>query len=469
MVSKIRFEIFLFVLFAVVLEQYHCFVFPSLFNWKRSWRTLSLPTPLLSTIRMESYNLNPFPPMGILPDKIESVTFRDLTLIKAYKDAFGNFNIPRKFVVDGIKFPSWAAGYDLGEAVENIRDLYRTGRLDDDSIKKLSRIEFAWFNRNFTSQEVKVALVAYKSLYGNLSIPDNFIVPTRDPYWPESIWAMRLGRLIKAIPQKIGFLSWGKFIDEVNEHFGKNQRTSAGISFDRIKEALDTYKRIYGHHRVPPYFNIALEDARFPEFIRGIKLGHVMGLIRRDERYVDWRRELLHAADTTLAEKVKEGIMYFKEIHGHVLIPKNYTIEEDDTRYPEDLRGMKLGENIFKTRYSPRFKELNDELLSLGLMHGRYERLKMARRETFEKVKVALMTYKSIHGNLLVKQKYEIASDDTNYPESVRGMKLGNIVHLIRNQDKYSEYRDELLALGFVFDNLRFPPKVPMSLQSPNL
>jgi hypothetical protein len=39
----------------------------------------------------------------------------------------------------------------------------------------------------------------YKDIYGNLQVPDDFVVPTADFSWPEETWGMQLGKIVDTI------------------------------------------------------------------------------------------------------------------------------------------------------------------------------------------------------------------------------------------------------------------------------
>jgi Helicase associated domain len=71
----------------------------------------------------------------------------------------------------------------------------------------------------------------------------------------------------------------------------------------------------------------------------------------------------------------------------------------------------------------------------------------------WDTVYLALQTYKELHGHLLVPFSYKIPSDDTRWPEELRGLNLGNICFGIRNKGFYvNQHKEELLSIGFVFE-----------------
>ena len=70
----------------------------------------------------------------------------------------------------------------------------------------------------------------------------------------------------------------------------------------------------------------------------------------------------------------------------------------------------------------------------------------------FDLIYSALKVYKDIHGDLLVSVRFVIPENDNQYPKEAHGLKLGSRVMSIRYQDTYAEHREQLEALGFVYD-----------------
>jgi hypothetical protein len=79
------------------------------------------------------------------------------------------------------------------------------------------------------------------------------------------------------------------------------------------------------------------------------------------------------------------------------------------------------------------------------------------RREklSWETVLLALQTFRSINGNLLVPFAYSVPLGDVRWPQELWGIKLGTIVNGIRIRDYYKSHKSELLSMGFVYDKLR--------------
>jgi hypothetical protein len=56
-------------------------------------------------------------------------------------------------------------------------------------------------------QKVYDALKTYKEIYGDLLVPQPFVVPNKSEDWPESTWGLRLGARVNAIRSQGTFVS----------------------------------------------------------------------------------------------------------------------------------------------------------------------------------------------------------------------------------------------------------------------
>lgn len=90
-------------------------------------------------------------------------------------------------------------------------------------------------------QNVYVALATYKHLYGDLSVPQPFVVPTRTSPWPDETWGLRLGARVNAIRSQGTFVSNNpkrrKLLDELGFEWSQPLEGRRGR---RVKEKTDT-------------------------------------------------------------------------------------------------------------------------------------------------------------------------------------------------------------------------------------
>jgi hypothetical protein len=73
-------------------------------------------------------------------------------------------------------------------------------------------------------------------------------------------------------------------------------------------------------------------------------------------------------------------------------------------------------------------------------------------RYDWESIRLALNTFKDIHGHMNVPRKYDLPRDDPRWPEQTWGIKLGNVGSVIRIRGCYKSHHDELREMGFVFE-----------------
>lgn len=51
-------------------------------------------------------------------------------------------------------------------------------------------------------ERVRLALLHYKQLYGDTVVPTLYGIPEDDNHWPEDLWGMKLGTVVKEIRSK---------------------------------------------------------------------------------------------------------------------------------------------------------------------------------------------------------------------------------------------------------------------------
>jgi len=212
---------------------------------------------------------------------------------------------------------------------------------------------------------------------------------------------------------------------------------------------------------IPKSFMIAKDDIRFPEALRGKDLGNIVEEIRLVNVYAD-KREELKALGMTFSVRHKSvnkflsAFSKYKEIYGNDDVPKTYLIPQDDVRYPEEVRGMRLGKYIELIKTGHIYNQERKRLQAAGIrIITELNQIASQRQRTgnnFASIKQALLKYQELHGGMLIPYDYNIHFNDTRYPPLIWGMNLGIVVHKMRNLGYYSEYKDELEAIGFDYD-----------------
>ena len=159
-----------------------------------------------------------------------------------------------------------------------------------------------------------------------------------------------------------------------------------------------------------------------------------------------------HAAVRRLAvsSKFKAGLQCFREIHRHPLVPVKLVVPIDE-KWPVECHGMKLGAEAasYRAKYRRNTMDASDEslLLEIGFAFDN-NAWKWEHR-----VQSAFVTYKEVHGDLLIAHAFVIPSS-APWAEETWGMKLGNTVHHIRSRGQYlrddkPERKEWLDEMGF--------------------
>ena len=141
------------------------------------------------------------------------------------------------------------------------------------------------------------------------------------------------------------------------------------------------------------------------------------------------------------------AMKYYKQLNGHLSVPPDFIIGENDTAYPMQVRGMKLGYKVKKVRRGS-YPEFYEEISALGFIYD-------DAKERVRLVLIALSSYKAKYGNLFIPRAYVIREGDSNYPLEVQGMQLGIIVSNVR-KGCFKQFYEEFARIGFIFDMREF-------------
>jgi Helicase associated domain len=149
-----------------------------------------------------------------------------LETLRAFKRHNGHLNIDKDFVVpQGIDaYPRDAWGMKLGLRIMNM--IYR-GDFGPSVREELEKLGLRKLGDKFDTRHweyIYSALQVYKSLYGNLNVQYNFMVPHSAP-WPESIWGLKLGYRLRNIRYRGDFVNerpeCRRLLEEIGFNCGK--------------------------------------------------------------------------------------------------------------------------------------------------------------------------------------------------------------------------------------------------------
>jgi hypothetical protein len=186
-----------------------------------------------------------------------------------------------------------------------------------------------------------------------------------------------------------------------------------------------------------------------------MKLGITASNIRLHDRYADYREELVAMGfDYSFQrmanrwDKVKLAFETYKRLNGDLLVPNRFVVPTNDSAWPEELWGMKLGAIVNGIRTGTSYRGRRKELVAMG-----FDYTSQSVEHGWDNVKLALETYKKLHGDLLVPVKFSVPQNDSAWPIEIWGMNLGSIVNGIRRITIHVDHREELLAMGFDYSS----------------
>lgn len=300
------------------------------------------------------------------------------------------------------------------------------------------------------------ALRIYKKNFNDLDIPVKFEVPAEDP-WPSAIHGLRLGKRLQKL-----FLS-SDFFEKHTEKVAEIESIGLVPSVDSlvddwfmIYKALQTYKDLYGDTRVSAKFVVPAEDP-WPKVCHNLKLGTRIAAVRSAGRYVkdrperkaqleamgfEWRiRDHTHKqlVGEELFEQVFQAlIIYKKNVSEKLNVPVNFTVPNEGP-WPQDMWGLQLGvivrgireENKLVYGHANRVQRLNE----LGFPWEETTR-EVYSKNRFEVIISALLVYEGMYGDMYVPQSF-VVPEESPWPESSWGVKLGARVNAIRSQGTF--------------------------------
>jgi Helicase associated domain len=278
------------------------------------------------------------------------------------------------------------------------------------------------------------ALKRYKEIYGDILVPSRFEVPENSSLWPSETWNLKLGNVVTNIRAKRTYKDKTDELESIGFQFNPaNLNIKKG--YRRARDALVRYKELNGDMLVQYKFIVPCSPD-WPAEMWGMKLGSVANNVRRGSSYFHKRSELEELGfDFSTQHKygydlVREGLVRYKELHGHVNVPSRFSIPIDHPEWRSDLGGMNLGIVVHDIRRGT-YAERKEDLLSLG----------------FKCVRIAVFKYRELnHGLTKIAANYKIHENDLWYPEETWGLCLGGYAKRIKEGALWPDKSKELFG-----------------------
>ena len=390
--------------------------------------------------------------------RIDSVK---LALLR-YQELYGDMLIVKKFEVPEKTdmWPEATWGLKLGRVVCNVRR-----GVSYSSIRgEFEKIGFDFnpepTHKIYKYESVLLALFQYQQLHGDMRVPKSFVVPYDRDAWPKSAWGLKLGITVSRIRGGITYVSMRKELVSIGFDYSRQQYHKT-YGHQSVKLALLRYQELYGDMRVPIKFKVPDDSKNWPPAVLGLRLGRVVTNIRGGRAYMSLRDELESIGfDYSYKilgraygyERVKLGLLRYKELYGHMRVPLRFKVPDESSAWPSAVLGLRLGKMTCNIRAGASYAAMHDELEEIGFDF----RLQAPTRiHGYDTLKLALLQYKELYGNMRVPKCFEIQSGDIAWPESLWGLRLGTAVSRIRGGVSYASKRQELQRIGFDYSSQR--------------
>jgi hypothetical protein len=186
----------------------------------------------------------------------------------------------------------------------------------------------------------------------------------------------------------------------------KKGRTNI-LLWPAVKAALMTYREKEGDLLVKRRFAVPDGDPSWPAETWGLRLGTIVAKIRKGEYYATHSKELLDLGFDFSFQgprphgwaKIHRALKAYKEKFGNLSVPMKFVIPADDLSWPEELRGLKLGDVAHNIRSHGAYEEHRTALEFMGFDMSR-QSCRPDSSARWNRLKLAFQKYKEIYGDL---------------------------------------------------------------------
>ncbi|CAK4637031.1 unnamed protein product [Aphanomyces euteiches] len=175
-------------------------------------------------------------------------------------------------VPPGHPFPLDIQGTTINVGV--YREAHRRHKLHHDIVRQLDALGFVWDLKQHKWQVHVAALRVYKTIYGDVLVPQAFVVPSSID-WPIETWKLPLGRLVGTWRQTEATMSADKRVELDRVGFVWSLAKTKLFSWADKLLALETFRRLHGHVQVPPGF-VVPESTEWPKTTWALRLSQTL-------------------------------------------------------------------------------------------------------------------------------------------------------------------------------------------------
>lgn len=240
------------------------------------------------------------------------------------------------------------------------------------------------------------------------------------------------------------------------------------LPYDSALHALEAYHRSHGDLAIPGNFVVPATN-EYPVEWHGVKLGHYIYNMKWWQRHIAQHKDRVAQLNKLgfIWEKLQpqwnlfmEGMAYYRNIHGHVMVPATFVVPRDDN-WPKACWDIPLGSIVQRLRLRNDFLngenaiERKKQLDGLGFIWdvSEYKFVKFLRAiRHFDRLQTKSIT--SREHSIRVPSKFVVPSDES-WPPDLWGFPLGAKCMAVRQKQLYvKDHPDRKQALddiGFRF------------------
>jgi hypothetical protein len=207
---------------------------------------------------------------------------------------------------------------------------------------------------------------------------------------------------------------------------------------------------------IPPKFVVPSDCPKWPPSLWGLKLGEKMVQILHNNLYRKYRQKFELVGLTTrsewVAQQIIDAVRTYRKVQNiadgdPVCIPHSFVVPHDDSEWPRQLWGLKLGWKVQGILLRGTFIKYRAEFDRLGLT-GKLGPVD----DRAQQLMLAIKTYKLVNcisegSPVAIPLKFVVPHDSPDWPQELWGLKLGEKADSILH-GHYAQYRSEFDALG---------------------
>ena len=212
-----------------------------------------------------------------------------------------------------------------------------------------------------------------------------------------------------------------------------------------LMKSLQIYYNQNKNMKIPKGFMVPHREP-WPQELWGYQLGSEFYVMRNIANLegIGIKKEDIIITSKERTQMALDAFRTYKKIYGNLDIKANFVVQPFDNQWPSSMIGYPLGTVKFSVMKG-NYKSIHSELDQMGFIWRHAE-------ARYEKILLALRTYKKLYGNLYIKTSY-VVPNDKKWPKQLHNYKLGKHVENIRFKFvNVDAIKTELEEIGFIWN-----------------